>query len=60
MLGNAVDDLTDRQCGRILCVMFATAARELERTHAHDNQLELDAAMKRKPKPRVKHHAGTR
>jgi hypothetical protein len=44
LLGDTVDELTDRQCGRVLGAVFATAQREIERAHEHDDQLPLDAA----------------
>jgi hypothetical protein len=44
MLGAVVDELPDAACRRVLLVMRGAARRELDRLHAHDGQLKLDAA----------------
>ena len=45
LLGDhVVDELTDRQAGRVLGAVYAAAKRELERAHRFNDQLPLDAA----------------
>jgi hypothetical protein len=43
LLGDDVDKLSDRACGRVLGAVFATARREVERLHEHDGQLQLES-----------------
>ena len=44
VLGPVVDELADAACRRVLGSLYAAARREHERLHAHDGQLEFDAA----------------
>lgn len=45
LLGDqVVDGLSDRALGRLLGMLFASARREVERAHMHDDQMALDAA----------------
>jgi hypothetical protein len=44
VLGGVVDELPSEAYQRVLVVMRGAAKREVDRLHAHDGQLELDAA----------------